>query len=69
MVSLSWATCWGTRVNVHSRWVCPGCGREYESPVCGTGEVAHACTAGAARKWRRFRRVWRSKYDKMKESV
>lgn len=51
---------------VHSEWECPGCGRRYEHPIVGLIEMGHTCRAGTTVKWRKFRRVWRSRYDKMK---
>ena len=45
-----------------SKWTCPKCALTYDSPIAGTAAVSHECEDGKAR---RFKRVARTKYDKM----
>lgn len=52
-------------MEVHSKWQCPKCPKTYESPLVGT-VAAHRCTAGGRTVLRDMKRVWRSKYDRMK---
>ena len=48
----------------HSRWECAKCGRIYVAPLVGQEVMGHRCRKDGA--WRKMRRVWRSKYDRMK---
>lgn len=51
--------------DVHSKWACQKCSKTYESPIVGT-LAAHWCNADGRRVLRDMKRVWRSKYDRIK---